>query len=262
MTTLHIIGNWKMNPKTSRDVEGFIREYGTKTKTIKNVHHSICPPSLYLSLFQKNKKISYGAQDVHFEKEGAYTGQVSAQMIGSLGARFTLVGHSERRRDGDTNERISHKIENALKSGLSVVLCVGEKSREGSADYHVEVRRDIEESLSLFPKSKLSSLTIAYEPLWAIGKNATREATPEESREMSVFIKKVLTDMYDKKGSEVPVLYGGSVNVENCESFLREGGVEGLLVGRDSLSASRFSKIVSKASLIASSTATAKKSNK
>ena len=183
-------------------------------------------------------------------------------MISSLGATLTLVGHSEKRNEGDTNEVVARKIENALKAGLLIVLCVGEKSRDSSADYHIAVKRDLEESLALFPKSKLTSLTIAYEPVWAIGKNAVRQATPEESREMSVFIKKVLTDMYGSKGSDVPVLYGGSVTVENCEAFLREGGVQGLLVGRDSLNPIRFSKIVAKASQISNSINTSTKSNK
>ena len=251
-----------MNPKTSREVEGFIREYTVRTKSIKNIAHSVCPPYVYLSLFQKNKKIVYGSQDVHNEKEGAFTGGVSASMVKTLGASFSIIGHSEKRRDGDTNEIISQKIESAMKAGMAVVLCVGEKKRDAGVDYHISVKRDLEESLSRFPKSKLGSLTIAYEPVWAIGKNAVRQATPEESREMSVFIKKVLTDMYDKKGKDVPVLYGGSVSVENCESFLRNGGVEGLLVGRDSLSPIRFSKIVSKASQIVSSLESAKKSKK
>ncbi len=262
MKTLKIIGNWKMNPKSTKEVEKCIKEYTSRIKLIKNVEHALCPPSIYLSAFQKNKKIKYGAQDVHFEKEGAYTGGVSAQMIFSLGATLTLVGHSEKRNEGDTNEVVARKIENALKAGLSIVLCVGEKSRDSSADYHIAVKRDLEESLALFPKSKLTSLTIAYEPVWAIGKNAVRQATPEESREMSVFIKKVLTDMYGSKGSDVPVLYGGSVTVENCEAFLREGGVQGLLVGRDSLNPIRFSKIVAKASQISNSINTSTKSNK
>jgi triosephosphate isomerase len=262
MNTLHIIGNWKMNPKSTKEVERFLKEYTVKTKAIKNVQHSVCPPSVFLSNFQKNKKIKYGSQDIHSEKEGAHTGNISAQMVASLGAKFTLVGHSEIRDEGDTNEKISHKIDNAIKAGLGVVLCVGEKSRDTSADYHISVKRDLEESLALFPKSKLDLLTIAYEPVWAIGKNATRQATPEESREMSVFIKKVLTDFYGNKGAEVPVVYGGSVTVENCDAFLREGGVHGLLVGRDSLNASRFSKIVLKASQIVSSVITAKKSKK
>lgn len=262
MTTLHIIGNWKMNPKSSREVEVFIREYTLRTKGIKNINHAVCPPYVYLSYFQKNKKIAYGAQDVHSEKEGAYTSGVSASMVFSLGATFSIIGHSEKRKDGDSNEIVSRKIEHAIKAGLRVVLCVGEKSRENGADYHMTVKRDLEESLALFPKAKLSSLVVAYEPVWAIGKNATREATPEESREMAVFIKKVLADMYDKKGATVPVLYGGSVTVENCEAFLRDGGVEGLLVGRDSLNAIRFSKIVSKASLLVSNISTTKKMKK
>lgn len=262
MTTLHIIGNWKMNPKTSREVEGFIREYGVRTKSIKNVNHLVCPPYIYLSLFKKNKKITFGAQDVHHENEGAYTGGVSVKMVSDSGATYVIIGHSERRRDGDTNEVISKKIEHAVKSGLRVVVCVGEKSREGGADYHMSIKRDLEESLSRFPKTKLNLLTVAYEPVWAIGKSAIREATPEESREMSIFIKKVLTDLFDKKGGLTPVLYGGSVNVENCEAFLRDGGVEGLLVGRDSLNPLRFSKIVSKASVIAGGIATSKKVKK
>ncbi len=262
MTTLHIIGNWKMNPKTSRKVEGFVREYAVRTKSIKNIYHAVCPPFVYLSLFQKNKKIYYGAQDVHQAKEGAHTSGVSAGMVSGLGATFAIVGHSEKRRDGDTNEIVAQKVEQALKAGLKVVVCVGEKSRENGADYHVSVKRDLEESLSRFPKAKIGSLIVAYEPVWAIGKDAVREATPEESREMSVFIKKVLTDMFDKKGGLVPVLYGGSVNVENCESFLKEGGVEGLLVGRDSLNAVRFSKIVAKASSLISASLSPKKVKK
>ena len=237
-----------MNPRTSKNAETLFRKTSVLCKTIKKTRVIACVPAPFLGHISKIKsKIMLGVQDVASVLEGSYTGSSSAPMFASVGAHYTLIGHSEKRKEGDTNEIVSKKVDQALKAKLIPVVCVGENLRDEHGEYHNEIKTQLEESLSSYPKSKASSLVVAYEPVWAIGKNATREATPEESREMSVYIKKVLTDMWGKNAQSVTVLYGGSVNAENAASFLREGGVQGLLVGRESLNPSKFARIITTA---------------
>jgi triosephosphate isomerase len=240
-----IIGNWKMNPRTVKSAEDLFRSIGQSAKINKKITTVVCAPASFIYSLSKIKNgVILGGQDIHTEKEGPYTGAVSAEMMKSSGAKYILVGHSERRRAGDTDEVVSQKLSQVIKSGLTPILCVGESVRDEKGDYHIVVKKQIEASLTGFPKSKISTLIVAYEPVWAIGKDAKREATPEESFEMALFIKKVLSDMYGSKGKDVSIIYGGSVNVENAEAFLSRGGVQGVLVGRDSLNGKRFGKIM------------------
>lgn len=254
MSPFIIVGNWKMNPRTSKNAEALFRKTSVLLKTIKKTRVIACAPAPFLGQLSKIKgKMLLGAQDVSVFLEGSYTGSSSASMISSVGATYVIIGHSEKRKEGDTNEMVAQKIDQALKAKLLPIVCVGEKVRDDKGEYHNEIKTQLEISLSSYPKSKVSSLVIAYEPVWAIGKNATREATPEESREMSVYIKKVLNDMWGKNAQSITVLYGGSVNAENAPSFLRDGGVQGLLVGRESLNPSKFARIITTAEKIINS---------
>lgn len=241
-----IIANLKMNPRTQKEAEMLYKGIGSFAKNFKKSEIVVCAPYPYLSSLSKIKNsLKLGVQDVHEEKEGAYTGGVSASMAKSVGAKYAIVGHSERRRAGDADEVISKKLLQTIKSGLIPVLCIGESVRDEKGDYHLVVKQQLIGSLAGFPKAQLKTLVIAYEPVWAIGKSAVREATPEESREMAIFIKKVLSDTYGANTAEkVRIIYGGSVNTENAESFLQHGGVEGVLVGRESLNAKKFGKII------------------
>jgi len=243
-----IVANWKMNPQSQKEAEVLFKEASFLTKNIKNTKIVICPPFpfLFISRKFKNKKISLGAQNVSQKQGGSYTGEVSPQMLIDMGVSFVIVGHGECRLQGETNEIINEKILNLLKFKLSPILCVGESIRDKDGFYLSFVEEQIKNCLNKVSKAQMKNIIIAYEPIWAIGANATREATKEEFMEMKIFIKKIVSDIFDSKiAHSLPILYGGSVNPLNTKSFIKEGGADGLLVGRDSINPKKFGAILS-----------------
>ncbi len=246
-----IIGNWKMNPKSLKEAEMLAKELVKSARGKKNTTVVICPPAPYLIPLKKifGKVIGLGAQNAFFEMEGAHTGEISPKMLASIGVSHVILGHSERRNPptggGETDHMINKKVLAVLASGLTPVLCVGERERDDAHAYLQVIKTQLEIGLAGVQKTRLGNVIIAYEPIWAIGKDASRVATPEESREMSVFIRKVIADMFGQKESaKVRVIYGGSVDEKNGADFLANGGVEGLLPGRLSLQPKKFIKIL------------------
>ena len=240
-----VIGNWKMNPLTSKEAEKIFTSISKVVAPIKKTEIAICPPVLFLTQVKKiSKKILLGAQDAFYEASGAYTAEISAEMIRSAGAKYVILGHSERRAMGETNENINKKIKASLASGLMPILCVGEKVRDEDHAYLHFVQTQVEQSLNKIEKSALSKIIIAYEPVWAIGKNAAREATAEEWSEMNIFIRKILSDKFGAENvQKIRLIYGGSAHPENVETFLK-AGADGFLVGRDSLDPKKFLAIL------------------
>lgn len=234
--------------KEAKKIFGGIKKVASK---LRNVQTVVCPPFIYLMELQKmvsGHRCVLGAQDSFWERKGSFTGEVSPPMINNLKSEYVILGHSERRALGETDEIVNKKIKACLKENLKVVLCIGEKERDDHGDYLNDIKKQIENSLLGVSKSSLSKVIIAYEPLWAIGKNSQRPATPAESMEMSIFIKRVLADIFGKNHiSNINILYGGSVDLKNADSFLQEGGIDGLLVGRASLDHLKFGKILEKA---------------
>ena len=242
-----VVANWKMNPQSKKEAEIIFSGISKSLKNSKKVEVVICPPFPYLFIKEKNKikNIKLGAQDVFSEKEGSYTGEISTEMLKNFGVNHVIVGHSERRNIGDTNDTINKKITAILKSKMIPIFCIGEKDRDANGFYLSFIKQQIIEGLSGIIKSQIKNIVIAYEPVWAIGKGALREATPSEFIEIRIFIKKIISDLYDiKTGNELRIIYGGSVNPLNAKSFIEEGGADGLLVGRDSLSPKKFSAII------------------
>ena len=241
-----IVGNWKMNPPTFKEAEILFRNI-TATINKKNADIVICPPFSFLTIGhkQKSKKVLLGSQDVSSIDGGSHTGEVSAKMLASLGVSYVIVGHSERRSQGETNDLINNKITQVLKNKMSPILCLGEKVRDHSGDYLKFIKTQLDESLTNISKSQFANIVISYEPIWAIGSASDREATVEEFIEVKIFIKKVLSDLYDSKTAHnARILYGGSVNSKNAKGFLYQGGADGLLVGRDSLTPKKFDLIL------------------
>jgi triosephosphate isomerase len=241
-----VIGNWKMNPKSLKEAEALFKGIVTASKDIKNVDIVVCPPYPFLSTAKKfiNKKIKLGAQDTSSIIEGSYTSQVSASMLSSVGCTYVIIGHSERRLIGDTDEIVNKKILQALKSKLIPVVCIGENVRDTHGDYLALVKYQLIDCLKNVSKLQMKNIVIAYEPVWAIGSHATRVATPEEFTEMKIFIRKVLSDIYDSKIAHATlVLYGGSVNSQNAQAFVG-ATADGFLVGRDSLNPKKFGAII------------------
>lgn len=242
-----------MAPDTAVQAVALAKATNTIARTYKkSVAVIACIPHTHLAGVSKAvKALSLGAQSVAPVTTVASTGMISAAMVKAAGATYSLVGHSESRAYGDTNEIVKEQLNRLLEKKLVPILCVGEKERDAHGWYLSVIKDQLESALQDVPKATLKRTVIAYEPVWAIGVNATREATPVECREMVIFIHKIIADLYDEKTSKsIPVLYGGSVDESNAGTFVREGGADGLLVGRVSLEPKRFVKIAESISKI------------
>jgi len=243
-----IVGNWKMYPTTKKEALAVYSGVNSAAKKYKNIKVVVCPPYVFsceISSRAKKSNIEVGAQDAFWELEGAFTGEVSPQMIKNIGAKYVIIGHSERRKLGEANEIVQKKIRASLKTGLNVILCVGERERDSEGYFFSFVEEQLTNGLKSFRRKFIKKLTIAYEPIWAIGKNALRPASPEDLHEMTIFIRKVLVKIIGKKNAfSVPILYGGSVDDVNAASFIGPDGADGLLVGRASLDIKKFAGIL------------------
>jgi triosephosphate isomerase len=241
-----IVGNWKMNPRSLKEAEKLFTDVAKNISAIKKTEIVICPPFLYLEKLKKiSKKINLGAQDAFPGDVGAFTGEVSAEMLYNIGVKYVILGHSERRALGENNNDVNKKVKSALVAGLRPILCVGEKARDVDHNYFNLVKTQIEECLSGISKNSINKIIVAYEPVWAISSTIDRkDATADDSREMAIFIRKILFDKFGTETSRVRIIYGGSVNEKDAEEFLQNGGVDGLLPGRASLDAKKFLKII------------------
>jgi triosephosphate isomerase (TIM) len=243
-----LVANWKMNPQSYREAEVIFKGIASASKNSKSTEIVVCPPYPFIPIAKKlkSRKIIVGAQNVAEEPSGAFTGQVSASMLSSLGVKYVIIGHSENRAYGETNQMINRKILMALRSGLHPILCVGESNRDSHGGYLNFIKNQIHECLHNIKKGSVPDIIIAYEPIWAIGEKAEREATVEEFTETKIFIKKVISDMYDSKvAHSLSIIYGGSVHPNNSMDFIKRGEADGFLVGRDSLNPKKFGAILS-----------------
>lgn len=240
-----VIANWKMNPVSLKEAEKLFTQTVKSILDVKNIEIVSCVPFLYLEKLKKiSKKIYLGAQDAFYIDKGAYTGEVSSEMLYNTGVRYVILGHSEKRAMGENNNDINKKIKASLNTGLIPILCIGENVRDEDHEYLSFVKKQIEECLNGVSKNSVSKVVIAYEPVWAIGKGAI-PATSEEFREMNIFIKKILSDKFGvKEIANIRIIYGGSVDEKNTEDFIKNGKADGFLVGRASLDIKKFSKIV------------------
>lgn len=249
MRKVLIAGNWKMN-KASAEAEELAEEIRAKAEKMMRVDIVICPPFPALSaVYEKIKgsNIKLGAQNLFWEREGAYTGEVSALMLRETGCRYVIIGHSERRiHFGETDEMVNRKVKTALEWNLVPVVCVGEKLEEREKNEMKDVvRKQIKGSLSGFGAKEISKMVIAYEPVWAIGTGRT--ATPAQANEMHLFIRKLIgEDFQEKISSQMRILYGGSVKPDNISELIAEEHIDGALVGGASLDDNSFVEIVEK----------------
>lgn len=243
-----IVGNWKMNPPTLALARAHFSAIKKGAGSLKNITAGIAAPFVYLPELSKMSGggLSLAAQNVSPEKEGAYTGEVSGGMLSKMKVKFVIVGHSERRTLGETNEFISRKIKAVLAEKMTPILCIGEKERDHDMWYLSVIKTQIEECFAGIPKAAVPGIVIAYEPVWALSSTKNRrDATPEDCVEMHIYIRKVLSDMFGAKiGSSVSILYGGSVDEKNAAGFLTTGHVDGLLPGRASLTPKTFISIL------------------
>jgi len=238
-----VVGNWKMNPVSYDESKRIFSSIKTFSKKLKKTSVVMCPPSVFAANFRPGSNVSLGVQNVYSEDSGSFTGEISSPMVQSIGCNYVIVGHSERRKSGETDEIISLKVASVIKNGLKAIVCVGETSRDDQGEYLGILKEQIKNSLQKVQKKNLSEVIIAYEPVWAIG--STEAMTPEKVHEMSIFIKKILTDIFGQEEAvKVPILYGGSVNFRNASDIVSLGEVQGLLVGRESVNPPGFIEIL------------------
>lgn len=237
---MHIIANWKMNPTTIGDAKRLFLltkrlARAKKTPVIVALPH---PFIADLRKLVNGMYVSVGAQDAYFERSGTHTGEVSPLMLKSLGVTHVIVGHSERRAAGETDEIIAKKVLAVLKAGMTPILCVGERKRDTSGHYLGDVEVALRKALTGLSRAQVVKVIIAYEPVWAISKGdgKGKTATPQDAHEMKLFIQKFLSDRFGRKAAEAtPIIYGGSVNAKNAEALVEEGMVDGFLIGGASL---------------------------
>ena len=244
-----IVANWKMNPESSDEAKVIATDIVRKINAVKSAKLVICPPFVFLNEVSKvisnSKNTCLGAQDVFFGEGVAHTGEIGFEMLKSAGVKYIIVGHSEKRASGDTDEIVRSKLLGVLKSGFNAILCVGEKERNEHGHYFSEIEKQLKSAIEKMPKKFIKKLIVAYEPIWAIGKSEKEAMKPENLNEMSIFIKRVLNDILRTKEFEkVLVLYGGSVTKINGKDILEKGNVNGLLVGRESLKTEDFSELI------------------
>lgn len=244
-----IIANWKMNPSNVKDAKQLFVGIKQTASKLSNVQTVIAPPYLYLaelSKLYKGHRISLGGQDMFWEKKGSFTGEISGAMLKDLGATYVIVGHSERRALGESDDDINKKVLAAIQADLTTVLCIGESDRDHKGGTHLTfITNQLESALKGVSKNKLSKIVIAYEPIWAIGKSEEDAMKGDELHETVLFIRKIVAGLFGKSAAlKIPVLYGGSAEEGNTKVLLTEGMVDGLLVGHASLSVREFSEML------------------
>lgn len=244
-----VVANWKMNPPTLSEARSLFSAVKDFSRTLKNTAIVACPPFVYLDTLKASyggKKISFGAQTVFGEKTGPYTGEVSADMVKSVGGSYVIIGHSERRAMGENDKTVRVRLEKAIEAGLTPIVCIGESTRDDEGEYLSLLRSQLNSLFYSLSRDWLKRVVIAYEPIWAIGKTGNGAVTPHALHEMSIFIRKVLAEMFDKRTAiEQNILYGGSVKKENTAALIDATQINGFLVGSASLDAEEFISIVS-----------------
>lgn len=248
MRNFLIAGNWKMNagPAAAAELLGKLRE--VKPDIQEEVDVLVCPPFVSLSMAVEKLQgsdIQLGAQNLHFEDNGAYTGEISATMLVESGCTHVIVGHSERRQYfGETDEIVNKKIHQALNYDLVPVICLGESLEQRKSGSHKQVvAGQLKAALEGVDDNTAPDVVIAYEPIWAIGTGET--ASPEQAQEMHEYLRSELAELYDEEiASHIRILYGGSMKPANAEELLGQPDVDGGLIGGASLKAVDFSEII------------------
>jgi len=238
----YVAGNWKMNT-TAQDAVRLARAVAEGAGALE-MDLAVCPPFVYLGAVAaalRGSRVALGGQNMYFEPKGAFTGEVSAAMLKDVGCRCVILGHSERRHIlGERDDLIRAKVQAAVAAGLDPILCVGETLEERDANRTLAVvERQVREGLSGTTADAARRVTIAYEPVWAIGTG--RNATPEQAQEAHAAVRKLLAALFGKDVAEsIRIQYGGSVKPENARAILSQPDVDGALVGGASLKADSF----------------------
>jgi triosephosphate isomerase (TIM) len=243
-----LAANWKMN-LTHVEAESYVEAFINEVGEVNDVEIVIIPSFTSIpTLAQASGNapfIRLGAQNLHWEKSGAFTGEISATMLRALFVKYVIIGHSERRAlFGETDEMVQKKVHTALEAGLRPIMCVGETLAEReSGSFQKVLHRQVEDGLKRVGPEHLSEVVVAYEPIWAIGTGRT--ATPAQAEEVHAFLRSLLAELFDQAAADrIRIQYGGSVKPENAEELMREPNIDGALVGGASLDAHSFARSV------------------
>jgi triosephosphate isomerase len=244
-----IAGNWKMN-KTHKETEEFIKNISKLISSSRSSVYLAVPFTALQTAIEtsNNTNIIIGAQNMHDEIEGAFTGEISGGMLKTLGVEFVIIGHSERRHIFNEDDSfINRKIIRALKDGIQPILCIGETQKERDQNKTEDIlEMQFREGLKNISNEDFKNVIIAYEPVWAIGTGKT--ATPEIAEDIHSYIRKLIIKYFDKKNAnDVHILYGGSVKPSNVEILMQKENIDGVLVGGASLEVKSFADIINKA---------------
>ncbi len=241
-----IAGNWKSYVTSTKEAKKLFKDIEKGLPRQLKADVVLFPPSLLLHPLARNysgKRISFGAQDIFFES-GAHTGETPALLAKDVGARYALIGHAEKRAQGETDETVAKKVGAALDAKLTPVVAFGESSRDKNGEYLEDLARSILESLALVDVLSLKKVILAYEPVWAIG--APLPPTGRTIRHTMIFIRKTLAQKFKREDAlKVRILYGGAVNEESALEIIQNGETGGFLLGRASIHADSFTSIVS-----------------
>lgn len=242
-----IAGNWKMNTSIKEGVD-LVRRLKESLTNFNELEIVVIPPFTHLLAVGNEingTNIKLGAQNMHWEEKGAFTGEISPEMLKELGCSYVIVGHSERRKYfGETDEIVNRKAKSAIFHNLNPIICIGEtlEEREKGITFEV-VEKQLRTAINGLTEEDIIRCVIAYEPVWAIGTG--KNATPEQAEEAHAFIRKILSDIYGiEKSNYVIIIYGGSVTMENSYSLLKMKNVDGFLVGGASLKEDSFTGII------------------
>ncbi len=241
-----IAGNWKMN-KTLAETVDLIDNLKQKVEGVDDVEIAVCPPAVNLLRalqLTEDSNIKVGAQDMHWEESGAYTGEISGSMLEEIGIDYVIIGHSERRQYfAETDQRVNRKVKAAFSHNIKPIICVGESMEERKAGKtEKKVKSQITTALAGLETDQVSQLVIAYEPLWAIGSGES--ASSEEANRVISYIREVIADIYPGTAEKVRIQYGGSVKPHNIAEFMQESDIDGALVGGASLDAESFAGVI------------------
>ena len=242
-----IAGNWKMH-KTGREAAELARQIVQRLGDERGVEVVLCPPFTALAAVAKaieGSGVKLGAQNVHWEGEGAFTGEISPRMLLETGCAYVIVGHSERRTYfGESDEMVNKRARAALANGLNPIICVGETLEQRRAGTTVEVvTGQVRRALEGISRDEIERVVLAYEPLWAVGSDLP--ATPGDADEVAGFIRKTVSGLYDAAaGDRIRIQYGGCVKPDNIGGFMQVENIDGALVGGASLDAESFAAIV------------------
>ncbi|BBB91769.1 MAG TPA: triose-phosphate isomerase [Methylomusa anaerophila] len=242
-----IAGNWKMH-KTTREATALVTEINGLTGSVTDVEIVVCPPFTALPAVQQavtGTNIHLGAQNMHWEEKGAFTGEIAPGMLKDLACTYVIIGHSERRQYfAETDANINKKVKTALKAELIPIVCVGETLAEREAGTTEKViATQVQGGLAGIPAAQAARLVIAYEPVWAIGTGRT--ASADDANAVCAFIRKIITGMFGSQAAAaIRIQYGGSVKPDNIAELMAKPDIDGALVGGASLEAASFSKLV------------------